>query len=196
MRGVYPRVCGGTFAGVNGGAAAWGLSPRMRGNLGVLNEPAVNGRSIPAYAGEPKARRRASRASRVYPRVCGGTLPRPAKPTTTQGLSPRMRGNLIAGPRRYDVHRSIPAYAGEPSRPCAPQPPSGVYPRVCGGTWACMGSVSGIGGLSPRMRGNHPATRAAGLRRRSIPAYAGEPHFQSARRFAISVYPRVCGGTV
>ena len=30
---VYPRVCGGTMGGWEGGGVGWGLSPRVRGNL-------------------------------------------------------------------------------------------------------------------------------------------------------------------
>ena len=52
-RVVYPRVCGGTRARSIDGAAASGLSPRVRGNrIGVIAAPPDPG-SIPACAGEP-----------------------------------------------------------------------------------------------------------------------------------------------
>ena len=50
---VYPRVCGGTIAGPAGVVAAWGLSPRVRGNHADRRKGAAERRSIPACAGEP-----------------------------------------------------------------------------------------------------------------------------------------------
>ena len=52
------------------------------------------------------------------------------------------------------------------------------------------------GGLSPRVRGNQPAKNLARLRRRSIPACAGEPWHVSPETPRPAVYPRVCGGTI
>ena len=50
-----------------------------------------------------------------------------------------------------------------------------VYPRVCGGTgMVCTQMGSGVG-LSPRVRGNHPAPPCHRPPVRSIPACAGEP---------------------
>ena len=51
--GVYPRACGGTVDEAGHGAAAQGLSPRMRGNHLSTDGTLVNGGSIPAHAGEP-----------------------------------------------------------------------------------------------------------------------------------------------
>ena len=45
-----------------------------------------------------------------------------------------MRGNPVAQSVGADDDGSIPAYAGEPPAHVLPLPPSGVYPRVCGGT--------------------------------------------------------------
>ena len=70
---VYPRVCGGTR---KAGAAGWGrggLSPRVRGNLPVLDTQRQCRRSIPACAGEPAGERLSGLRCAVYPRVCGGT---------------------------------------------------------------------------------------------------------------------------
>ena len=50
---VYPRVCGGTAANRTSGVKSAGLSPRVRGNLGVVVAPVIGGGSIPACAGEP-----------------------------------------------------------------------------------------------------------------------------------------------
>ena len=52
---VYPRVCGGTEGWHLIQPAAIGLSPRVRGNLGIALAIAYTERSIPACAGEPPA---------------------------------------------------------------------------------------------------------------------------------------------
>ena len=50
---VYPRVCGGTSLAVSSIPLAAGLSPRVRGNLGLSRLPILLAWSIPACAGEP-----------------------------------------------------------------------------------------------------------------------------------------------
>ena len=51
---------------------------------------------------------------RVYPRVCGGTLFVNRRQFLFDGLSPRVRGNLLIVPAVVVRERSIPACAGEP----------------------------------------------------------------------------------
>ena len=152
--GVYPRVCGGTGHTPAIVAHVCGLSPRVRGNH--LSQPITNAdvRSIPACAGEPTAACQWRRLGKVYPRVCGGTEYLLRKTRAPSGLSPRVRGN----------------------RPAAIDgPEGGVYPRVCGGTTGqCSRRFAGRG-LSPRVRGNLLAAPESQLRKRSIPACAGEP---------------------
>ena len=132
---VYPRVCGGTNSVYRRNSDRCGLSPRVRGNprrprncsrpdglsprvrgnrrVGHLADGAQ--RSIPACAGEPRTTPGAPPSPRVYPRVCGGTQGRHQHVLHHQGLSPRVRGNLLRA-RVHVLHaRSIPACAGEPS---------------------------------------------------------------------------------
>ena len=188
-RKVYPRVCGGTRINLLEFRVEQGLSPRMRGNpmcqdangsaIGSIpayaGEPAAWVGSIPAYAGEPDTLVRIKLRPAVYPRVCGGTLGRPIRLSTGAGLSPRMRGNRPCAPRHSYRSRSIPAYAGEPAMCAEAFIPVKVYPRVCGGTRLADMQDAVRYGLSPRMRGNQCDPPAARGRRRSIPAYAGEP---------------------
>ena len=50
---VYPRACGGTVPSADAVNEAIGLSPRVRGNLGIdVSQQGAYG-SIPARAGEP-----------------------------------------------------------------------------------------------------------------------------------------------
>ena len=70
-----------------------------------------------------------------------------------------------------------------------------VYPRVCGGTeFACV-TTAAASGLSPRVRGNRSQFALPNVRKRSIPACAGEPIPNGPTPCAGGVYPRVCGGT-
>ena len=112
-----------------------------------------------------------------------------------KGLSPRMRGNPLKTPREMTLHRSIPAYAGEPHAHQTAARPHRVYPRVCGGTLFPSDDNRRKKGLSPRMRGNQQPYSAPSFRLRSIPAYAGEPFSDCDCFERIGVYPRVCGGT-
>ena len=132
---------------------------------------------------------------KVYPRVCGGTPPRPRARAAARGLSPRVRGNRHRPIAARQRARSIPACAGEPSASTtAPSRPE-VYPRVCGGTPALRCPPACPKGLSPRVRGNPGRPVPDSDYRRSIPACAGEPAPSSTSCRHARVYPRVCGGT-
>ena len=111
---VYPRVCGGTAGGILGKALEAGLSPRVRGNPDLAQPRNKIMGSIPACAGEPRKLRIMYWYSRVYPRVCGGTLAATPSLVSLKGLSPRVRGNLAARANANENIRSIPACAGEP----------------------------------------------------------------------------------
>ena len=66
-------MCGGTGGSKVAAATDEGLSPRVRGNP-IMGGGGGNGSgSIPACAGEPSWRETRLTATRVYPRVCGGT---------------------------------------------------------------------------------------------------------------------------
>ena len=80
---VYPRTRGATATCTANSRTAIGLSPHARGNLGL---PVQRGRlagSIPARAGQPRARNNPTALWRVYPRTRGATVlivARPARP--------------------------------------------------------------------------------------------------------------------
>ena len=57
------------------------------------------------------------------------------------------------------------------------------------------GDLAGMVGLSPRVRGNPDRMSAIASGSGSIPACAGEPLWYLALSLALTVYPRVCGGT-
>ena len=78
--------------------------------------PTFGSGSIPARAGEPFASLIANRLCQVYPRACGGTFYARPLLKPSQGLSPRVRGNLQRNDHHWDYWGSIPARAGEPTR--------------------------------------------------------------------------------
>ena len=127
--------------------------------------------------------------------MCGGTARSARRPSTRNGLSPRVRGNPGGGPGGKILVRSIPACAGEPDSPTGAGWRSEVYPRVCGGTAIRITLLCCREGLYPRVRGNlRQLARGLGLAR-SIPACAGEPARAASSGWRKEVYPRVCGGT-
>ena len=154
---VYPRACGGTSALPCWGRPPSGLSPRVRGNLYVPNDGTSVNRSIPARAGEPLWWPVRFCCPRVYPRACGGTSATRGAQQSSDGLSPRVRGNPTHWENNHIQGGSIPARAGEPS---------GKYRRTVV-----------LAGLSPRVRGNQSTLGKSRLGYRSIPARAGEPLF-------------------
>ena len=193
---IYPRVCGGTLRRLYRLTDVQGLSPRVRGNRCRTTAPPFTCRSIPACAGEPRRARWWWPTSGVYPRVCGGT-PRVSKAERrAKGLSPRVRGNPDLEIDPLIRPRSIPACAGEPDGGQAVEHDDQVYPRVCGGTRQRLKSVTGDGGLSPRVRGNHHQAEFLPGDPGSIPACAGEPSDGRENGVPLRVYPRVCGGTM
>ena len=167
----------------------------MRGNLSFDVMQPQPLRSIPAHAGQPPELARRLPWSKVYPRACGATRRRNGMCRCSPGLSPRMRGNRYVERRRGHQGRSIPAHAGQPSRPGYRTATETVYPRACGATENCGRMHSAPHGLSPRMRGNRPQSRSRPRSAGSIPAHAGQPELVSSQMNNRRVYPRACGAT-
>ena len=171
---VYPRVCGGSNAQVSQPWPAEGLSPRVRGKrMGFCAIDTPEG-SIPACAGEAPPPGHRPPAAAVYPRVCGGSSHPHSGPRQAKGLSPRVRGKLIAGEHILDFQRSIPACAGEATGCWTKRKAGKVYPRVCGGSTKLGQVAQPLQGLSPRVRGKPDVRPADFVFLRSIPACAGE----------------------
>ena len=192
---VYPRACGGTRRDCTIAAAVHGLSPRLRGNRQIDRCISCRMWSIPALAGEPDLRVHRARASRVYPRACGGTPCWASVAEPLSGLSPRLRGNLPGAAPSATPLRSIPALAGEPKSAAYNRRVYAVYPRACGGTSPVPTWTKGVPGLSPRLRGNQCVPTMTPALSGSIPALAGEPHTLERVHRVSQVYPRACGGT-
>ena len=112
------------------------------------------------------------------------------------GLSPPTRGIPAHIIRRRINAGSIPAYAGDPLAPAAVAGQAAVYPRLRGGSRVAPTRLVCARGLSPPTRGIRLAQRRDHAKRRSIPAYAGDPGCEQDVRRAARVYPRLRGGSV
>ena len=166
----------------------------MRGSRRPIERLASTYGSIPASAGEPGDDSTRFAYEGVYPRECGGAQKGELKKAFGKGLSPRVRGSRFVHTEHSAINGSIPASAGEPSRPGSQDSKRGVYPRECGGASSRERVDIRDQGLSPRVRGSRVAVVGREERNGSIPASAGEPLTSSLTHTPCGVYPRECGG--
>ena len=161
-----------------------GSSPRGRGTLPAGRVCGSGGRFIPAGAGNSNDRSSFSGRAAVHPRG-GGELDRPAAVVLRlRGSSPRGRGTLKRGPPFRYGKRFIPAGAGNSWPPETPWEQRPVHPRGGGelaeGATFAGGVAPGPIGSSPRGRGTRIRHQTSTIRRRFIPAGAGNSSGQSA----------------
>ena len=175
------------------GWAENGLSPRLRGTRDGLHADAPCDRFIPAPAGNTPALSCKCFFLSVYPRACGEHPARAAMCLFICGLSPLLRGTLIAGPGNSDWPRFIPAPAGNTIMSCARLVAGPVYPRACGehSENNCFSKINI--GLSPRLRGTLRPQLWRFRSDRFIPAPAGNTSQGPVRAKTVPVYPRACG---
>ena len=131
----------------------------------------------------------------VYPRVGGETQDGHNRHVYRGGLSPRGRGNQRSELRARANRRSIPAWAGKPTRLLSQVLAQWVYPRVGGETGVERRIIGVAEGLSPRGRGNPISACLSDANLRSIPAWAGKPGYAGGTGIIHRVYPRVGGET-
>ena len=89
---VHPRECGGSVVGVRKRNERTGTSPRVRGKHGICRVGNIDGRYIPASAGEAVETGQRGQGQQVHPRECGGSIPHPCGRRSGPGTSPRVRG--------------------------------------------------------------------------------------------------------
>ena len=193
MGWVYPRVGGEPAQPLEQAHLAAGLSPRGRGTLADNDVLRGIQRSIPAWAGNPLDWRPHYHLEEVYPRVGGEPLRAISQGEVRLGLSPRGRGTRTSAHVLRYIDGSIPAWAGNPSYRSRAASQGTVYPRVGGEPGHRHPVHHHDQGLSPRGRGTPAQRPRAGLPRRSIPAWAGNPYPTDATEAGDLVYPRVGG---
>ena len=153
-RGVYPRAYGETDDHPFISDSRTGLSPRLRGNRGIVTQRMTAIGSIPALTGKPTGASSPRRWSAVYPRAYGETAFGRREMETDQGLSPRLRGNPPRELWPQTTDGSIPALTGKPHGGGSGERRHRVYPRAYGETRPPESVTQTSRGLSPRLRGN------------------------------------------
>ena len=177
VEAVHPRVCGELAPDQPLAVRIRRFIPACAGNSScrAAAVPSAGG-SSPRVRGTPPPRCPARCSATVHPRVCG-ELPLMVTSTASRaGSSPRVRGTP------------------SPPKPAHLQQP--VHPRVCGELTYLRSKGWMVGGSSPRVRGTRASPVAAGIRRRFIPACAGNSSCGFGLKRWATVHPRVCGELV
>ena len=190
---VHPRAGGEHVAGAAANAPSGGSSPRGRGTRRYSAQAPPRCRFIPARAGNTPSCRSRARRSTVHPRAGGEHEMLSGTAGETTGSSPRGRGTQLVVPDRTVGDRFIPARAGNTSACAARRDAPTVHPRAGGEHPIPVGPVMISRGSSPRGRGTPPVRRRCNLRRRFIPARAGNTRCRSARLDGGPVHPRAGG---
>ena len=191
----HPRVCGEHAGEILDKLRKWGSSPRVRGTRQKMVPSRVNGRIIPACAGNTPRHRPAHSAlnARDHPRVCGEHREGAEDAGHRQGSSPRVRGTPAGLPCTRPISGIIPACAGNTIRSaCAPLH-RWDHPRVCGEHEMLVTDGSGKQGSSPRVRGTRLLAIVQSGVTGIIPACAGNTHRRRSRPDGAGDHPRVCG---
>ena len=129
----------------------------------------------------------------VHPRACGEHCAACGPMPSKAGSSPRLRGTLMYLLIRQEIHRFIPAPAGNTRRSGRGTHPAAVHPRACGEHGSPWPSSSGTPGSSPRLRGTPAALDFREQASRFIPAPAGNTLRPVEGQPPRAVHPRACG---
>ena len=109
------------------------------------------------------------------------------------GSSPRGRGTPQELLPELRIGRFIPAWAGNTGVPPTRMSIGSVHPRVGGEHGSGQHQAKQRGGSSPRGRGTQPGAGSGVLKRRFIPAWAGNTSGQRMAWLGFPVHPRVGG---
>ena len=136
-------------------------------------QPPVVGRFIPAWAGNTVPPSRIPTTFSVHPRVGGEHSSANADSDQRLGSSPRGRGTRQVNTWLYVLRL--------------------VHPRVGGEHRLLHATILRRAGSSPRGRGTPAENEVSLLKRRFIPAWAGNTYGKSLTALRIPVHPRVGG---
>ncbi len=192
---AYPRARGATPVRFISVASRSGLSPRTRGNHPRRTDAWPRSGPIPAHAGQPGWAGKAIPPFRAYPRARGATIFTPILASTSEGLSPRTRGNPLGRAALPDRDGPIPAHAGQPTLHDPITYTFTAYPRARGATYEDACNLAPSLGLSPRTRGNLVLPCFTRCSAGPIPAHAGQPAARPSIPNAEGAYPRARGAT-
>ena len=150
----------------------------------------VDGRFIPAGAGNRQPQIAPCRARPVHPRWRGEQTSVASSPPLPTGSSPLARGTDAIKEDTRQVRRFIPAGAGNSPPIGALSVMTSVHPRWRGEQQIESGHGFGGGGSSPLARGTGCACKRRHAALRFIPAGAGNRCRRSCRQTTLPVHPR------
>ena len=131
----HPRLRGGNTSTGTGLPTPSGSSPLARGKR-LAMAGAVDGNGIiPACAGETVERVGSPVGVGDHPRLRGGNAGSRASSPFSPGSSPLARGKHLKAAMVLDIHRIIPACAGETTCPSGPPRIHPDHPRLRGGNY-------------------------------------------------------------
>ena len=190
---VHPRVCGEHDKVYDAMLDESGSSPRVRGTPLEHQGGQRQLRFIPACAGNTTRAGPVGFDGPVHPRVCGEHIEIIMIVVGPTGSSPRVRGTHTDGQDNRNIHRFIPACAGNTASALSASRSSSVHPRVCGEHYGPGFGYPKGHGSSPRVRGTQVENHIVQFGQRFIPACAGNTHGIVPEPAAMTVHPRVCG---
>ena len=170
-----------------------GSSPLARGTRDNPGPHDLDGRFIPARAGNTEVDRCREARPAVHPRSRGEHLGPACLADGGVGSSPLARGTPVLDGQRHPEPRFIPARAGNTRRRCVPRPARSVHPRSRGEHGAHAPGVATSTGSSPLARGTLRVRNGVLRRQRFIPARAGNTARPRCPAETRPVHPRSRG---
>ncbi len=192
-RTVHPRTRGELMPPRWPSSRAAGSSPHARGTRNSRQCGPASSRFIPARAGNSAAARDAAEAAAVHPRTRGELSPRASPHRRRAGSSPHARGTRTTTCSPTAATRFIPARAGNSGVRRSWRAQDAVHPRTRGELGPVRRAALDGDGSSPHARGTLKKQAAPHLRKRFIPARAGNSTAQARAPPPRTVHPRTRG---
>ncbi len=151
----HPHACGENRMTASQAESRSGPSPRMWGELAILNKQLVPVRTIPTHVGRTTKLAMHLGAETDHPHACGENQAAHGPPLVMVGPSPRMWGEHHLERRASLRSRTIPTHVGRTTVSTPPMARSSDHPHACGENVTGDTSRSRENGPSPRMWGEH-----------------------------------------
>ena len=190
---IHPRLRGEQRPRPPPPSTTAGSSPPARGIVGDRVAWHAALRFIPACAGNSRGPARRHFTATVHPRLRGEQDHRKASALPVAGSSPPARGTAGWNSVCAGLGRFIPACAGNSPPPPSAHPPAPVHPRLRGEQARVAVHLGAKHGSSPPARGTGLGQLQLGLRRRFIPACAGNSRNIQDDPPRTTVHPRLRG---
>ena len=170
-----------------------GPSPRVWGELGLLEGPTTVTRTIPTRVGRTRCACSCRSGSPDHPHACGENRICGYVEALAAGPSPRVWGELAAGRAQPPPWRTIPTRVGR--TPCRRRYFSSCpdHPHACGENLQPLNHSKILSGPSPRVWGELGVSLPAIRNHRTIPTRVGRTRVRRASRVKRTDHPHACG---